>query len=44
MPFTLELLTAFAAAATWSQVGWSGIVMPLADSRSLRYMSIEDSP
>jgi len=33
-----------AAAATWSHVGWSGIVTPAALKRSLRYISIEDSP
>ena len=44
MPETLEVLTALAAAATWSHVGWSESVMPLADNMSLRYMSIEDSP
>ena len=46
MPYTPASASWIAAAtsATWPQVGLSGMAMPAASTRSLRYMIIELSP
>src|SRR3954451_3703354 len=44
MPAMLGELTLRAAAATWSHVGWSGIVMPAFFRTSLRSIRKDESP